>query len=61
MAMAYTGLGDLDRAFSWLERGYRERAVTVANLQLDPRFDPLRRDPRFADLLRRMGLEPGAN
>jgi class 3 adenylate cyclase/TolB-like protein/Tfp pilus assembly protein PilF len=60
MAMAYTALGDFDRAFSWLERGYRERTVTVANLQFDPRLDPLRRDSRFGDLLVRMGLEPAA-
>ncbi|MFN2421782.1 MAG: adenylate/guanylate cyclase domain-containing protein [Gemmatimonadota bacterium] len=59
MATAYTGLGDFDRAFSWLERGYRERALFPANLQADPRLDPLRRDPRFGDLLRRMGLEAG--
>jgi hypothetical protein len=58
--MAYTGLGDLDRAFSWLERGYRERALFVPLIQVDPRLDPLRRDPRFGDLLRRMGLEPAA-
>jgi tetratricopeptide (TPR) repeat protein len=60
MAMAYTGLGDLDRAFSWLERGYRERALFVPLIQVDPRLDPLRRDPRFGDLLRRMGLKPAA-
>ena len=60
MAMAYTGLGDLDRAFSWIERGYRERALFVPLIQVDPRLDPLRRDPRFGDLLRRMGLEPAA-
>jgi TolB-like protein/class 3 adenylate cyclase/Tfp pilus assembly protein PilF len=60
MAMAYTGLGDLDRAFWWLERGYRERDLRPSLLRADPVFDPLRRDPRFADLLRRMGLEPAA-
>jgi tetratricopeptide (TPR) repeat protein len=58
MALAYTGLGDLDRAFWWLERGYRERDLRPPLLQADPVFDPLRRDPRFADLLRRMDLEP---
>lgn len=56
MAVAYTGLGDLDRAFSWLEVGYRERALLADALQGDPRLDPLRRDPRFVDLLRRMRL-----
>lgn len=60
MAMVYTALGDFDRAFSWLERGYRERAFIVPFLQADPRLDPLRRDPRFGDLLLRMGLEPAA-
>jgi TolB-like protein/Flp pilus assembly protein TadD len=56
MAIAYTGLGDLDRAFLWLERGYRERALLVDQLQADPRLDSLRREPRFVDLMRRIGL-----
>jgi tetratricopeptide (TPR) repeat protein len=59
MAMAYTAL-DLDRAFLWLERGYRERALFVPLLQVDPRLDPLRRDPRFGEFLGRMALEPAA-
>ncbi len=58
MAIAYTGLGDIDRAFSWLETGYRERALFADQLQTEPRLEPLRSDPRFEDLLRRMGLEP---
>ncbi|MBI1762572.1 MAG: winged helix-turn-helix domain-containing protein [Acidobacteria bacterium] len=55
-ALAYGALGDLDQAFAWLEKGYQERVDQMAWLKVDPRLKPLRRDPRFADLLRRVGL-----
>lgn len=51
----YTALGEKDQAFAWLEKSCAEREVGV-NLKTDPIFDPLRSDPRFADLLRRVGL-----
>ena len=51
------GLGDLDRAFEWLERAYAERDMAMVHLDTDPYFDPLRADPRFADLRSRMGLD----
>jgi serine/threonine protein kinase/tetratricopeptide (TPR) repeat protein len=60
-AAIYTGLGDKDRAFDWLEKGYEERAVfgdATGDIKVDPIFDPLRSDPRFTDLLRRMNLHP---
>ena len=60
IAMVYTGLGDRDRAFSWLERAYTERVRLMPSLKVDPSFDPLHSDPRFAALLERMRLfEPG--
>jgi DNA-binding winged helix-turn-helix (wHTH) protein/tetratricopeptide (TPR) repeat protein len=55
VAMIYTGLGDFDRAFAWLDRAYEERAWLGA-LKVAPAWDPLRPDPRFATLLRRVGL-----
>ncbi len=54
-ALVHAGLEDKDRAFEWLERAYQERSTVLAYLQLDPRIANLRGDPRFSDLLRRVG------
>ncbi len=50
-------LGEKDQAFEWLERGYQERELGPW-LRAELQWDPLRDDPRFHDLLRRMNLEP---
>jgi len=50
------GLGEKDKAFEWLEKDYDDRAILA--IKVAPYFDPLRSDPRFADLLRRMNLQP---
>lgn len=57
-ALAYLQLGEKDQAFEWLEKSYAERSEVLLYLKVDPRFDPLRSDPRFADLVRRVGLTP---
>ena len=57
-AMIYIALGDHDRAFEWLEKAYAERAWQLGFLKVEPVFDPLRGDPRFADLMRRVNLAP---
>jgi TolB-like protein/DNA-binding winged helix-turn-helix (wHTH) protein len=54
IAVAYTGLGDRDGAFAWLEKAYEERARPLLSLKINPLFDPLHSDPRFAALIRRM-------
>ena len=56
VAMALVGLGDVDSAFAWLDRACDERDLHVAGLDVFRAFDPLRPDPRFAALLRRLGL-----
>ena len=56
-AMVYTGLGDRDMAFQWLETAYSERVMRIQELN-EPHFDSLRGDPRYADLLRRIGIPP---
>jgi tetratricopeptide (TPR) repeat protein len=56
VAMIYASLGDTDQAMSWLEKGYEERFNP--SVLLRPCFDPLRSDPRFQNLLHRIGL-PG--
>jgi eukaryotic-like serine/threonine-protein kinase len=57
-AAVYAGLGDKDQAFAWLEKGFQARNATLVFLVTDLTFDPLRSDPRYGDLLRRMGLRP---
>jgi hypothetical protein len=54
IAIAYVGLGETDKAFSWLDRSLDERIGPFNEVYADPVFDPLRADPRFAILLRRM-------
>ncbi len=59
IARIYTGLGDKDTAFKWLEKSYADRSIGgLTSVKVNPTFDPLRSDPRFADLLRRMNLQP---
>ncbi len=57
LCFVYIGLGNKDQAFAWLEKGYQERANHIAFFKVSPTVDPLRSDPRFADLLRRTGLD----
>jgi len=56
IALIYTGLGEKDSAFAWLESAYKERSDLLIYLKVEPRLDNLRSDPRFADLVRRVGL-----
>ncbi|HEX6126320.1 MAG TPA: tetratricopeptide repeat protein [Pyrinomonadaceae bacterium] len=55
-AFIYTPLGEKDKAIASLEKGYEERAFQMQFLKVDPRWDKLRDDPRFTDLMRRVGL-----
>jgi DNA-binding winged helix-turn-helix (wHTH) protein/TolB-like protein len=52
------GLGEKEQAFVWLEKSVAERSQLATGIKVDPRLDSLRSDPRFADLVRRVGLEP---
>ena len=56
IASIYAALGDKDKAFAELERSSEERDVYLSRVNSDPFMDPLRDDPRFRDLLKRMGL-----
>ncbi len=57
-AVVDAGLGEKDQAFAWLEKAYGERTSRLGYLKVEPLWDPLRPDPRFADLVRRIGLPP---
>jgi len=52
------GLGEKDEAVKWLQKAYEERCWYMVVLNLDPRLDELRADPRFRDLVHRVGLAP---
>ena len=53
---AYLGLGDNEQAFYWLEEAYTEQSNILQFAKTHPYFDPIRGDPRFADLVGRVGL-----
>ena len=58
LAMAYAGLRDADTAFQWLERAYTERDAFLHSIKATIAFDVLHSSPRWAKLLRRLGLSP---
>lgn len=57
LALIYAALGEKDKAFGLLEKAVAERSTFLVYSKWEPRLDPLRSDPRFQDLLRRIGLE----
>ncbi len=57
-AAVYAGLGENDQAFAWLEKDFLAHGGLLAWIRWAPPFDSIRTDPRCADLLRRMGLQP---
>lgn len=56
IAIIHLGLGDADQTFLWLNKAYEERSFWLLYLRVEPKYDRLRQDPRFADLVRRVGL-----
>ncbi len=59
IAGVYAALGDRDQAFSWLEKGYQNRDFFMTYLNVYPSFDTLRTDPRFGNLIARVGVPSG--
>lgn len=57
IALIYNALGEKEQAFEWLERAYKERSHSITKIKVDPRLNTLRLDPRFTDLLKKMGLD----
>jgi serine/threonine protein kinase/tetratricopeptide (TPR) repeat protein len=58
IAIIQVGLGDKDQALAWLEKAYEDRTFFMVDLKVEPELDPLRSDPRFQNLLRRMNFPP---
>ena len=56
IAAVYAGLGEKDKAFEWLEKDFQTRNGKLAEIRWTLTLEPLRDDPRFKDLLKRMGL-----
>ena len=57
VAVVYLGLGEIDKTFEWLEKAYEERDSNLIYVTIPPVFDPIRSDPRYKKLLKKMGLE----
>ena len=58
VAGIYAGLADTDQVFVWLEKDFQARAGPLSRIKWELPFESVRSDPRYADLLRRMGLQP---
>jgi hypothetical protein len=56
VACVHAGLGDIEEAFAWLEKDFAARSGMLEYVIMNSLFDSLRSDPRYADLVRRMGL-----
>jgi hypothetical protein len=56
IALIYNGLGERDETFAWLEQAYKKRDQRIVFLKVEPKWNNLRDDPRFQDLMRRVGF-----
>jgi hypothetical protein len=61
MAIVHAGLGEFEISLQWLERCYDARDVHLIFLTMDPKWDPLRTEPRFSSLLQRCGFAQTQN
>jgi len=57
IAVLHLGLAQLDECFAWLEKAYEDHDVRLSFLRVDPKWDPVRSDPRFISILKRIGLD----
>jgi len=56
-AMIYNGLGEKDEALNYLEKSFQEREVQMSFIKVDTRWDELRAEPRFVEIIKQMNLE----
>jgi tetratricopeptide (TPR) repeat protein len=57
VAAVYVGLGEKEQAFAWLEKGFQDHSGQLGRIRWEPPWDSLRSDPRYGELLKRMGLK----
>ena len=58
VALVYAALGETDEAFEWLEKSYQKHEESLCSIGIDPKFDLIREDPRFKEILKKVGLSP---
>jgi serine/threonine protein kinase/Tfp pilus assembly protein PilF len=58
VALIYFALGEKEKTFEWLQKAYDLREIYLNRLKVDPRYDPIRNDKRYIDLLKKIGLTP---
>jgi hypothetical protein len=56
MGAIYNGLGEKNEAFKWFYKAYEERSSLLIHLRMEPEFDNLHTDPRYKDLMNRLGF-----
>jgi len=56
VALVYVALGETDEAFEWLEKSFQKHEESLCSIGIDPKFDSIRDDPRFNELLKKVGL-----
>jgi tetratricopeptide (TPR) repeat protein len=56
LAMIYCEIGEIERAFEWLEKSYQDREVEMYWLKVEPPFEPIRSDPRYQEMLAKVGF-----
>lgn len=61
VALIYAGLGDTENALSWLARAVEQHDLFLAWMNVEPMFDSIRSEPRFAELVKRIGLKPSVS
>jgi hypothetical protein len=59
VAVGYAALGDVEKAFAWLDKAIEARSAGLIFLHVDPAYDPVREDSRFVDYLTKVGLPRG--
>jgi len=56
IALVYTALGEKETAFAWLEKSYQKHEESLCSMGIDPKFDSIRDDPRFKEIMKKIGL-----
>jgi len=56
ISLVWLGIGDLDQTFAWLEKAYQEKSTFLVSIPTEPKWQPVRNDPRFQSVLERIGF-----